>query len=70
MTRLRECVDIQCSNNGVWLLHKNTFQGRRLVCEDHLRGYMVDRYSVVNGVEYVGPEVVATNKLANKLLNI
>lgn len=58
----------RCSNAGIWRLHPTEFNGERFRCEDHLRGALVDRYSVVNGIEYVGPEVAATNMLAEEML--
>ena len=54
-----KCGRPECGNAGIWLLHPTEFNGNRFRCEDHLRGALVDRYSVINGIEYIGPEVAA-----------
>ncbi len=56
-----KCGRSKCDNTGIWLLHptESWFNGDRFRCEDHLRGALVDRYNVINGIEYIGPEVAA-----------
>ncbi len=64
---IMKCGRPECGNAGIWLLHPTEFNGNRFRCEDHLRGALVDRYGVINGIEYIGPEVADFNALADRL---